>query len=121
MLRGSNVLVVEDEYYLAFDLRDALEVEGVRVLGPYAHFIEIDQPFYLIDCAILDINLQGEKVWTLALQLKRLEIPFLFLTGYDREVIVPTIFKDIPLLTKPVDMDELFNELHKMIKREPVT
>ena len=35
-LRGARVLVVEDEYYIADDLRRALEAAGAEVVGPFS-------------------------------------------------------------------------------------
>ncbi len=64
-LRNCRILVVEDEYYLADELRTELETRGALVLGPVG---TLDQALAAIgeardiDGAILDVNLRGERV-----------------------------------------------------------
>jgi two-component SAPR family response regulator len=98
------ILIVEDEYYLAKDLMLTLKDAGGRILGPFPRkepamaALEIDAP----DCAIIDVNLGGEANFELADALQARNIPFLFFTGYDREMI-PARFAAVPRLEKPVD------------------
>src|SRR3712207_5255758 len=84
--RGRRVLVVEDEYLLAEDLRDELEGEGAIVLGPVpsvAEALELLRSGPKPYMAIVDINLQGEMVWPVADRLREMGVPFIFATGYD--------------------------------------
>jgi DNA-binding NarL/FixJ family response regulator len=103
-LLGRRVLIVEDEYLLADDLRDALLEEGADVLGPVA---SIDEATILvarelrIDAAVLDINLRGDMVFPIADTLIERQVPFAFATGYDASSL-PERFASIPCLEKPL-------------------
>lgn len=102
-LAGAKVLVLEDDYYLATDLQEALEGAGATVIGPCA-----DAPGALRllveqrpDCALLDVNLGHGPSYELPRELTRSGVPFAFVTGYDREVI-PAEFAQAERLEKPV-------------------
>ena len=84
-LSDCRILVVEDEYLIADDLRRTLSRLGAEVVGPAS---TLDQAFQLlaaepVDCAVLDVNLEGEMVYTLAEQLRRDQVPIVVATGYD--------------------------------------
>lgn len=97
-----RILVVEDDYFLAEDLRDALESRGLEVVGPVSN--DADAMELLkderIDSAILDINLAGTMVYPLARNLKSRGIPFVFLTGYE-DVAQDSGVTDVELIRKP--------------------
>jgi len=61
MARVCRVLIVEDEYFLADDLKKALQSEGAEIIGPISELpeaiIQIDQDRF--DAAVIDINLQS--------------------------------------------------------------
>lgn len=102
--RGRRVLVVEDEYVLAEDLREELEREGAEVLGPVpsvAGALALLRGGPAPYVAILDINLQGEMAWPVADRLRELGVPFIFATGYEAEAI-PRAYADVPRAEKPV-------------------
>jgi DNA-binding response OmpR family regulator len=102
------ILVVEDEFYLAKDVQHTLKRAGARIMGPYpgheeaASALKVDRP----DCAIIDVNLGGGANFDLADRLRAEGIPFVFFTGYDREVI-PSRFADVTRLEKPMDTHRL--------------
>lgn len=103
-----RVLVVEDEYFIADDLAQALAQEGIEVLGPVGDpaealaIIERER----IDRAVLDINLHGELVFEVARALKARGVPFIFATGYAANV-VPNGLAEAPRWEKPFDANEL--------------
>ncbi|WP_262265704.1 hypothetical protein [Microvirga yunnanensis] len=69
-LAHRRVLVAEDEYFIARDLARALRVLGAEVVGPLASRDEVQTILTTgerLDAAILDINLNGEMVGTVAL------------------------------------------------------
>lgn len=107
-LKDHRILVVEDEFYLARDVQRALKREGASILGPFSDqrgaldAMDRDRP----DCAIIDVNLGQGVEFGLADALVAREIPFLFLTGYDREVI-PARFSHVTRLEKPVELTRL--------------
>lgn len=102
-LDGSRILIVEDEYFLADDLSEALREAGAEVLGPIPS-VDAATAFVTggaaIDAAILDINLHGEMVFPVADALRDRGIPFAFVTGYDQSA-VPDRFAEVPRLEKP--------------------
>jgi FixJ family two-component response regulator len=103
-LAGLAVLVVEDDYYLADDTQRALAAAGARVAGPYARVAESLSRLAegRVDCGVLDVNLGEGPSFATARALRQRQVPFVFLTGYGREVL-PEGFDDIELLEKPVD------------------
>ena len=108
-----RLLVVEDEYLLAEDLRRGLEAAGATVIGPagtLARAIAMADSFADIDGAVLDVNLAGQAVYPLAEKLRLRAVPFVFVTGYETSAI-PKCFATVPVLDKPVDMNVLISML----------
>ncbi len=103
-LRGRRVLIVEDDYLIAEDLREQLLSCGAVVLGPVAcvaDALALLEDGAVPDMAILDIGLGGGKVYPVADALRRRGIPFVFATGYDSWSI-PDAYADVPRSEKPV-------------------
>jgi DNA-binding response OmpR family regulator len=110
MLQGWRVLVVEDEALIGMLFEDRLLDAGAEVIDPAD---SVEKALELIaaageglSAAVLDINLQGAAVWSVADRLAALGVPFVFATGYgeqcDRGLHVAK-----PLLAKPFDPDKL--------------
>lgn len=84
-MQRPTVLVVEDEFIVAFDLAETVRDEGFMLAGPYAHGeeaiaqLDSDHP----DCAILDVNLADGNVYSLADKLTERGIPILFHSGHE--------------------------------------
>lgn len=103
-MTGKRLLIVEDEYFIASDLKRALEAQGLAVVGPVGRvadalaLIERER----IDVAMLDVNLGNAMCFPVAERLRACGVPFLFLTGYDGWTL-PESFRDVPLLVKPFD------------------
>lgn len=83
--RGLRVLVVEDEALIAMDIEIMLERRGWRVLGPAPtvkealRLLKAETP----DVALLDINLRGETVISVAVALRRMAVPFVLSSAND--------------------------------------
>jgi len=62
-LNRCRVLVVEDEYLLAYDLEKALRDHGADVVGPIANLSEALSQVRRdgFDVAAIDINLHGQR------------------------------------------------------------
>ena len=118
-LKGLAVLIVEDEFYLADDLASALSAAGARVLGPFGRLEDagrLIESGQVVDLAILDIDLFGDRVFPVADLLRARNAPFLFTTGYDPEVI-PERFVDVPRLEKPITSATVMNLL-EVLRRD---
>jgi CheY-like chemotaxis protein len=117
---GLRVLVVEDEALIAMDLGAALRGAGCEVVGPVARpdraLGHVDAG--AIDAAVLDINLGGETVFAVADALARREVPFVFVTGYDRGAL-PERLRDRPLLGKPYSARSVLALLGEAVGRRP--
>ncbi|TPK51648.1 MULTISPECIES: response regulator [unclassified Mesorhizobium] len=107
-LGGIRVLIVEDEYFLADDLRKALVTQGAIVLGPVA---TVEPAIELLnsgqcDFAILDINLRGEQTFEIARESLAKGVPIAFATGYDQTAI-PAELGGIRRFEKPLEFGSI--------------
>lgn len=115
-LSGHHILVVEDDYYLATDTARALKRAGANILGPCSTEEAARRKIagMPLAAAVLDINLRGERSFGLARELQDRAIPFLFLTGYDQEVIPPD-FHGVTRLQKPVEPEKIISALARAL------
>lgn len=107
-LTGMRVLVVEDEYYIADDLRRSLKSAGAKIIGPMGSVAQAEAALERggFDCVVLDLNLHGESAAVVADQLKVMGVPFAIATGYGSSA-VPERLNDVPRLEKPFDPSEV--------------
>lgn len=83
-LNGKTILVVEDEVIVAMMVEDMLLELGASVVGPVAT-VELALRLvaeHRIDAALLDVNLNGQRSYPIADELRQRGIPFVFATGY---------------------------------------
>lgn len=116
-ISGRRLLVVEDEYLIAWDLAAWLESKGVEVIGPVpsvADALEALEVESLPDAAVLDINLGEEQVFPVADALRAAHVPFVFLSGYDAKVI-PEHLQDAPCCLKPLNRPRLLDALAQLM------
>lgn len=104
-LRGRRILVVEDDYLIADDLRRDLAACGAEVWGPVP---DVTGALRLLgreapDLAALDVNLGGAMAYPVADRLRALGVPFLFSTGYDA-AFIDEAYREVPLCQKPSDV-----------------
>jgi CheY-like chemotaxis protein len=114
---GLRVLVVEDEAMIMTLVEDMVTELGHRVAGLAA---SVEEAAGLaeggdFDVALLDVNLQGQTVESVAATLARRGKPFVFTTGYGERVIPPE-FKDRPMLPKPYQIEQLGEILSRVTK-----
>ncbi len=101
-VHGRRILLVEDEPLVAMDVESQLLAAGCIVVGPAPTveraraLIEAEPP----DAALLDANLAGTSVETVADALVARGVPFAFATGYGREAL-PERHRGVPVLAKP--------------------
>lgn len=102
-LSDRHILIIEDDFYQAQDSRDYLIEAGGVIAGCRATIPDLDQLLAStrVDVALLDINLGNTQSFDLARALRALGIPFVFMTGYDRDVVPPDL-EEAPHIAKPV-------------------
>ena len=119
-LNKCRILVVEDAYFVADDVRRALISAGAEVIGPAAnvaqaltHIAEEDR----IDAAILDVNLEGEMSFAVAEALASDNVPFVFATGYD-DWALPERWQDYTRIAKPFRPQIAIDVLQDLITKK---
>lgn len=114
-LSGKRVLLIEDEYLIADDLRHLLSKAGAQVVGPCATLEKataaVDEGAF--DCAILDINLKGKSALPLAERLLAERRSFAIATGYGGNAI-PDDLKQVPRIEKPFDPPALLDLIRQL-------
>jgi CheY-like chemotaxis protein len=115
-LQGRRVLVVEDEFLVAMDIELMLGELGCEVLGPLADLASALRAAReeTLDLALLDVNIAGEPVTTVAEALAERALPFVFCTGYQAENL-PSRYPAAPTLTKPFQSAGLRSALERAL------
>lgn len=121
-LAGCRILVVEDEYFIAADIKRALLAENAIVIGPVGR---LDSGLALanhepVDAAVIDVNLGKATTYPIADCLKASETPWLFVTGYD-EWSMPAEYRDALRLAKPFTISNLIDAVIGMVAAKAVS
>lgn len=116
-LVGKRILVVEDEAVLALELSLSLRDIGAEISGP-CHSLRdaIEQVDASIAAAILDVDLKGHTVFSLADKLTEHGVPFLFHTGRADLEPLMTRYK-VPICEKPSSTEVVLAELAAVIQK----
>jgi CheY-like chemotaxis protein len=112
------VLVVEDEYFIADEIRQGLLALGAEVVGPFADFRDATATVRSgaqIDIALLDVNVRNEMAYPLARALRLRDVPFVFTTGYDRASLGAE-FQDVVLWQKPLNLATALPSLVNLVR-----
>ena len=119
LLDGLKVLVAEDDFQIAMLLEQQLAAAGSAVAGPYPRLAEAlaAAKAEACDAAVLDVNLDGARVFEVAEALSRRGVPFLFVTGYDAGML-PREYADRPRLAKPFRLDDLVRAVSGLVRRK---
>lgn len=113
ILRGLNILLVEDQAIIAMDTEQALMALGATSVKAFSSVTGATAGLdaSTTDAAVLDFNLEGETVTNFADELVQRNIPFVFATGYGDSVMIPERFSRIPIVRKPVSLLDLGEKL----------
>jgi CheY-like chemotaxis protein len=111
------VLIVEDEFLLGLSLLEDLTQAGADVVGPVSTISEALQLLAseAFDLALLDINIRGEMSFPVADALVARQVPLIFLTGYEADVL-PDRLQRLPRLGKPYDPRDLARALARAVQ-----
>lgn len=118
-LAGKTILVIEDEYFIASDLKRALIAAGATVVGPVGGLAEgrALAAAHELHAAVLDVNLEGAMTYPLADDLVARGIPILFVTGYD-DWAMPEAYRATPRIAKPFNMEGVLDAIAGLIAEE---
>jgi DNA-binding NtrC family response regulator len=117
-LLNCRIIIVEDEFFLAEDLRYELSKAGAVVVGTASAVedaLELISRESDLHAAILDVNLAGKPVFPVADRLIERGIPFVFTTGYDASSI-PAQYKDVARFEKPFNVTRVLRSLMQFIR-----
>jgi DNA-binding response OmpR family regulator len=117
-LRGSLILVVEDDPLIALDLKTTLERAGLVVLGPAGR---LNDAMLLAEnslpvAAVLDVRLEVGTTLPLAKWLAERGVPFVFQTS-DPSLIDAT-YSAAFVLRKPFRPEQLIAALDALLAKE---
>ena len=120
VLDSRRILVVEDEPLVAMLEEDLLVEAGAQVVGPAP---SVAQALALIgdgdlDAAVLDVNLGKETVFPVAERLAALGVPFVFVTGYGSQGLIPA-FANRPVIQKPFKPNDFARDVAMALMRSP--
>ena len=114
LLNQVSVLIVENEPFIALDLARAVEEAGGKVIGPAGSVREalmlIKQ--YLVQAAVLDVNLSDQDVTPLAELLIEGGVPVVFYSGLALPVALRERYPSASIYKKPTPPVQL---LHKLV------
>ena len=104
----ARILVVEDEYLIRMLLEDMLADLGHTVAAAVSTIAEAKELATNgeFDCAVLDVNLDGQQIFPVADILMKRGLPFVFVTGYG-ENSLPEAYRGRPALQKPFQAERL--------------
>jgi CheY-like chemotaxis protein len=114
-----RVLIVEDDVIIATDLESIVaDAVGAEVLVSRSVALAKSLIEQTLDLALLDVDVTNGKTFEVAKLLKLRQVPFVFLTGSNREHI-PEELRDEPFMAKPVDPRTLLEHIRKVIPEAP--
>jgi DNA-binding NtrC family response regulator len=117
-LHQCRVLIVEDEYFVAEDLRHELTEAGAVVVGMAGSVNEalgMIRAEATLDVAVIDMNLGGTPVFAVADLLTERGVPFVITTGYEASAIPPR-FDHAVRCEKPFNTAALLRSISQVIR-----
>jgi DNA-binding response OmpR family regulator len=100
-----NVLLVEDELFIALDLQETIEEAGFRVVGPCATVREAEATIAAhtagLAAAVLDVRLADGPVFPVADRLSAAGVPLLFHSGHADDVALRQRYPGSVVCPKP--------------------
>ncbi|MDB6453225.1 HWE histidine kinase domain-containing protein [Falsirhodobacter sp. 20TX0035] len=109
----AHVLLLEDQLLIAMDVEAMLEEAGFKRISLARN---VAQALNLvenggIELAMLDVNLGSETSVAVAEALRTRGTPFVFATGYDETSALPETMRNVPIVRKPYDAENLIEAL----------
>jgi len=117
-LKGSRILIVEDEFIIALEIQSCLEEAGATVVGPaftLSKAIELASQENL-SAAMLDLRLGYESAAPVAAVLAERHIPFVFYTGQPVADPVRRAWPQATTVSKPASDDQIVSAMAEIIR-----
>ena len=101
----TSAFIVEDNLLISLDLKKHLKrlgIDKIEIFGDISSAraaLAKGKPSMMF----LDVHLGNENTFQLGIEIQKLSIPFLFITGYGAAIELPDELYDVDILTKPVD------------------
>lgn len=117
MLKGHDILLVEDSLIIALDAEDIANRLGADTVTTAA---TVDGALDSIDAsrptvAMLDINLGDRNSYPIADRLAELNVPFLFATGYGEQAQLPMDHRGRPVVQKPYTLENVARAMDNLL------
>ena len=114
---GVTVIIVEDNMLVADSVRMLLETLECHVAGMAG---TVERGIDLVesnefDVALLDIDLRGRSVLPVVRAVQDKGKPFLFISGYGDETILPEELRSAQRLNKPLDAEGLVSAIQEVL------
>src|SRR4029078_101261 len=116
-LKGRRILVVEDSPVVGPFTAELLTDLGCEVVGPPPNMAaarELAESDAIIDAAMMDIHIRGERVFSLCEVLAARGVPFVLTSGY-ADWQMPDKWEECPRLQKPYTIDQVEEALPQLI------
>lgn len=117
VLKGHDILLVEDSLIIALDAEDIAQRLGAATVttaatvhGALDH-IENSRP----SVALLDINLGDRNSYPIADRLAELRVPFLFATGYGEQANLPQEHRGRLVVQKPYTLENIARAMDSLL------
>lgn len=121
LLKGHDILLVEDSLIIALDAEDIATRLGAETVTTAATLegalenIESVRP----TVAMLDINLGDRTSYPIADRLAELGVPFLFATGYGEQAQLPMDHRGRPVVQKPYTLENVARAMDHLLGGTP--
>jgi len=121
LLTGKRCLVLDDEFLIALDIQQILELAGamhVASVATASEAIALVRREAKFDLAVLDVKLGGSKDNSLGIasELAKTSTPFVFLTGMRVDNMHAREFPQAPVIEKPYDAVALLDAVQRALK-----
>jgi CRP-like cAMP-binding protein/CheY-like chemotaxis protein len=116
-----RILIAEDNYLVAEELGEVVRGCGYSVAGA-APSVESGMALIAgatVDGAVLDIDLAGTPSFPMCRALAEKGVPFLFVSAYSANTVVPDEFSKAPHLPKPLVAADLKTALRTLVGVAP--
>jgi two-component system, response regulator PdtaR len=120
LLAGKRCLVLDDEFLIALDIQQTLELAGaahVACVATVAEALALLRAGPDFDIAVLDVKLSGLERNSLGIAalLASKRTPFVFLTGMRVDDVHAKQFPQAPVVEKPYDAAALLGAVRRAL------